>query len=161
MTALAGFCWAKVWMALRSLWTAMLKNPFTMSSVFSGYLWGFALAAPGDTLERPTYRHMAEIGPEDMWTAIFLVTASLQLWRIFIKTTPRLFPFEYALKLWASILWMSVGVMCMASQWPLAAAMSDTLVIALFAWIDLAKIRPCSSCPHRGRCKKGGCFYEH
>ena len=124
----------------------------------SGYLWGFALLAPGDTTSRPTYRHLREVASEDVWTAVFLTVATLQLWRMVCRSNRQSFPYEYALKLAAAILWGFVGVACMISQWPLAAAMADTMVVALFSWVDLARIKPCKGCPEAGRCR-GDCFY--
>lgn len=147
-----------VMVALSALRSALLANPWAFASILSGYLWGVTLLAPGDTLARPTYRHMSEISNEDVWTAIFLAVASLQLWRIFCRVNRRTLPYEYALKWWAAVMWTFVGVACMSAQWPLASAMSDTFVVAIFAWIDLARIKPCKGCPEARTCK-GDCVY--
>jgi hypothetical protein len=143
---------------MNALRAALLSNPWALASIMSGYLWGFALLAPGDTLARPTYRHMHEISGEWVWTFVFLSVATLQLWRIFCRSNRRTFPYEYTLKWLAAILWSFVGLACMIAQWPLAAAMADTLVVALFSWVDLARIKPCKGCPEAGRCQ-GDCVY--
>lgn len=135
--------------------TALLANPFALASILSGMLWATCLLAPGDTLLRPTYRHMREVADEEVWTALFLGVAVLQFWRIFARATRRSFPFEVALKLAAMVLWWFVAVACLISQWPLAAAMSDTLVVAVFATIDFARLRPCTNCPSAGFCEEG------
>lgn len=144
--------------ALKALRSALLANPWAFASILSGYLWGFTLLVPGETLARPTYRHMHEISGEGVWTLVFLLVASLQFWRIFCRINRRTFPYEYALKWWAAVMWTFVGVACMSAQFPLASAMSDTFVVAIFAWIDLAKIKPCKGCPEAGRCQ-GDCVY--
>ena len=145
---------------LHKLFVVLLRNPWTTASILSGYLWGGCLAAPGDTLARPTYRHMGEIAQEDIWTFVFLALASLQLWRLFIKMDRQSVPFEVLLKTMSAIVWTSVAVLCMMAQWPLAAAMSDTFVIAIFAWVDLLNMKSCTSCPFRGSCKTLGCPYD-
>jgi hypothetical protein len=144
---------------MRALRSALLSNPWTLASIMSGYLWGFALLAPGDTTARPTYRHLAEVASEEVWTAVFLTVATLQLWRMVCRSNRKTFPYEFCLKLIAAILWAFVGVACMISQWPLAAAMADTMVVALFSWIDLVRVRPCHGCPIGGTCPPGDCFY--
>jgi len=143
--------------ALRS---ALIKNPFALASILSGYLWGIALLLPGDTLERPTYRYMREVAPEYLWTLLFISVASLQLWRVFRLTTPRTFAYELVLKIAACVMWTFVGTACLASQWPLAAAMADTLVVSVFSWIDMTRIRACRGCPGaNGNCGNR-CWYE-
>jgi hypothetical protein len=152
---------AVVKVALLALWTVILRNPWAAASIFSGYLWGIALGMPGDTLARPTYRHMREVMPEEAWTLLFFVVAILQTWRMFERTTPRTIVPEFFLKWVAALLWTFVGLACLTSQWPIAAAMSDTLVVALFSWIDLAQLRCCTYCPAQtATCKQDGCKYD-
>jgi hypothetical protein len=143
---------------MRALRSALLSNPWTLASIMSGYLWGFALLAPGDTTARPTYRHMHEVASEWEWTVVFLTVATLQLWRMVCRSNRKTFPYEYVLKWLAAVLWSFVGLACMIAQWPLAAAMADTLVVALFSWVDLIRMRPCMGCPETGKCG-GDCFY--
>lgn len=144
---------------LRALRSAILSNPWTSMSCISAWGWGVTLAMPGDTLARPTYKYMGVVAPEDYWTALFLTLAVLQTWRLFKRTTRKLFPYELALKAVACLTWTFVCVACFAAQWPLAAAMSDSLAIAVAAWIDMSRCDPCSGCPVKGMglCGKG-CF---
>lgn len=147
-------------MRIHYLLVTLLRHPYTTASILSGYLWGTCLAFPGDTLARPTYRHMAELGPEDVWTFVFFSLATLQLWRIFVKMERHSVPFEIFLKTSAAIVWTLVAILCMMAQWPLAAAMSDTFVISIFAWVDLLNMKSCSACPFKGSCKTLGCPYD-
>lgn len=143
--------------ALRS---ALIKNPFALASILSGYLWGVALALPGDTLVRPTYRFMREVATEDTWVVVFFTLATLQLFRVFSLTTPKSFPYELVLKMAACVTWTFVGVACLFSQWPMAAAMADTLVVSLFSWIDMTRVRACRGCPGSNGVCGGKCWYE-
>lgn len=145
---------------LHYLLVTLIRHPYTTASILSGYLWGACLASPGDTLSRPTYKHMAEIGPEDLWTFLFISLATLQLWRIFVKMERRSMPFEVVLKTSAAVVWTATAILCMMAQWPLAAAMSDTFVISVFAWVDLLNMKSCSACPFKGSCKTLGCPYD-
>lgn len=146
---------------IKDIWRLLIKNPFTTASILSGFLWFGCLVAPGDTFVRPTYIHMAEVAPEVVWTWVFFITACLQFLRLTFQITPRQFPFEFGLKLWAAFLWTSVGLLCIISQWPLAAAMSDTIVISIFSIIDLLQVKPCNGCNHRrGHCSREmNCYY--
>jgi hypothetical protein len=103
---------------------------------------------------------MHEITGEDVWTFLFFSLATLQLWRLYAKMDHRSVPFEVLLKTIAAIVWSAVALLCMMAQWPLAAAMSDTFVIAIFAWIDLLNMKTCTSCPFKGSCKTLGCPYD-
>lgn len=147
---------------LKDVWRLLVRNPFTSASILSGWLWSLCLWAPGDTLTRPTYRYMGEVAPEWVWTSLFMVTAGLQSLRLTYRITPKVFPYEFALKLWAAFLWTTVGVLCIIAQWPLAAAVSDTLVIAIAAITDVARVKPCQGCPHLGPCHRGAeCYYAN
>jgi hypothetical protein len=146
--------------SLHKFFVVLLRNPFTTASILSGYLWGGCLAAPGDTLLRPTYKHMHEIASEDVWIFVFFALATLQLWRLYVKMDKQNVPFEVLLKTASAIVWTAVAILCMMAQWPLAAAMSDTFVIAIFAWIDLLNMKSCTVCPFRGSCKTLGCPYD-
>jgi hypothetical protein len=135
---------------LNAIRSAVLTNPWASMSIFSGWGWGVALAVPGDTMGRPTYRHMAALMDEYWWTCLFLTIATLQTWRLFKRTTIRLFPYELTLKAVAGTTWSFVAFACFLSQWPLAAAMADALAIAIASWIDMARCEPCRNCPVSG-----------
>jgi hypothetical protein len=57
------------------LWRRGDTRPATIASVLSGYLWAAFLLFPEETLSRPTYRHMAEVLPQDeCWAGFFLLS---------------------------------------------------------------------------------------
>jgi hypothetical protein len=144
---------------LRGLYRYGDTRVATIASIMSAYLWAGCLAWPGDTLDRPTYRHMAEVMPEDWhWSALFVTVGSLQLWRLYVKTTRKAIPFEYALKAIALSMWTFVGLACMFSIYPPPAAMSDTLVIAVLCWWDFIRFESCRICDEVV-CSKGDCPY--
>lgn len=113
----------------------------TLASALSGYCWGICLAVPGDTLGRPTYRFMREVASEPIWTVLFLVVASLQMYRLYAKVTPTSVIFDFAIKFFAMLLWALVAILCLCAQFPIAAAMSDTVVISLLTIWDFSRQR--------------------
>lgn len=146
--------------ALGQLWTRGDTRPATIASVMSGYLWGIFLLFPEETLSRPTYKHMAEVMPQDeCWAGLFFMVASLQLWRLYARTSRRSIRFEYMLKIIACAMWSFVGLACMFSLYPPPAAMSDTLIISFATWWDLIRFTPCRVC-QEVTCEIGVCPYE-
>jgi hypothetical protein len=146
--------------ALGQLWTLGDTRPATIASVLSGYLWAAFLMFPEETLSRPTYKHMAEVMPQDeCWAGLFVIVATLQLWRLYATTNRRSIRFEYGLKIIACSMWSFVGLACMFSLYPPPAAMSDTLVIAFGCWWDLVRYTPCRLCPEV-TCETGVCPYD-
>lgn len=143
------------WAAIRS---AVLSNPWAAPSIISAWGWGISLAMPGDTLSRPTYRYMDFVADELVWTLLFLTIAILQTWRLFKRTTHKLFRYELALKGVAAAVWTFVALVCFTAQWPLAAAMSDSVAVAFCAWMDMLRLDACHGCPFHGAgmCT-GGC----
>lgn len=142
------------------LWTRGDTRPATIASVLSGYLWAAFLLFPEETLSRPTYRHMAEVMPQDeCWAGLFIVVATLQLWRLYAVTTRKAIKWEYLLKIIACAMWSFVGLACMFSLYPPPAAMSDTLVIAFATWWDLLRFESCRVC-EEVTCQNGACPYE-
>jgi len=142
------------------LWQRGDTRPATIASVLSGYLWAIFLLLPEETLNRPTYRHMADVLPnDDCWAALFVIVASLQLWRLYAVTTRKAIRWEYCLKIVACAIWSYVGLACMLSLYPPPAAMSDTLVIAFGCWWDLLRFESCRVCDEV-TCQSGACPYD-
>ena len=133
-----------------NLRSAVLANPWCVPCLVSAWGWFIGLSLPGDTLARPTYKYMAVVAPEDYWTVVIGLIALLQSWRLFKRTTLKLFPYELALKALAALVWTYIAIACYASQWPPAAAMSGDLAVALCAWIDMSQCKPCLGCSYRG-----------
>jgi hypothetical protein len=127
---------------IRRLWWHRDTDTAAIVSIMSGYLWALCLVFPGDTLMRPTYRHMASVAPEWVWTTLFITVASLQVWRLLARPFRNHFYLDVQVKLVVMCLWWYVAIACMASQWPLAAAMSDTFVIAFATFWDFLRCDP-------------------
>ena len=142
------------------LWARGDTRPATIASVLSGYLWAIFLLFSEDTLARPTYKHMSEVLPNDeSWAAVFIVVASLQLWRLYATTTRKTIHYEYILKIIACAMWTFVGLSCMFSLYPPPAAMSDMLVIAFATWWDLLRLGSCRVC-EEATCQSGVCPHD-
>jgi hypothetical protein len=127
---------------LTQLWHHRDTDPAAVMSTISGYLWALCLLFPGDTLARPTYRHMAEVASEEMWIVLFVTLATLQLWRLLTRPFKHHFAVDFAVKASAMTLWWFVALACMSAQWPLAAAMSDTFVVAFATLWDFLRLDP-------------------
>lgn len=125
--------------AAKHLWCCGDTRIATLASALSGYSWGICLLIPGDTLARPTYRYMNALAPEEVWAGIFLLIGTLQVYRLYSKLTKRAAFFDLVIKFIAMLLWTVVAVLCITAQWPVAAAMSDTFVIALATWWDFLR----------------------
>ena len=83
---------------------------------------------------------MKDVLPNDAgWAFVFTAMALLQVWRLYARSTKQSVPWEFGIKLAASFLWTFVAVACLAAQWPLAAAMSDTFVVSVACWWDFLR----------------------
>ena len=138
---------SRLYRSLRGLYRYGDTRVATVASIMSAYLWAGCLLWPGDTLDRPTYRHMAEVMPEDWhWSLVFLTLGSVQLWRLYAKSWRYTLKYECALKALALSVWSFVGFACMFSIYPPPAAMSDTLVVAVLCWWDMMRFDYCRTC---------------
>jgi hypothetical protein len=141
---------------MQFLWLDLDTSPAAICSILSGAFWATCLALPGDTLLRPTYKYMAQIASEEVWMCSFAALAGLQLWRL--GSRPLKVPYlDFAIKFWALSLWAFVSIACLASQWPIAAAMSDTLVIAIACAWDFLRCDPRHGCVHYAKRKCPDC----
>ena len=148
------------WRRMCFLWKCGDTRPATLCVIMSGYLWAIMLAVPGDTLARPTYRHMRDLIPsEEIWAVVFAVVASLQVWRLFALTTQRAKWWDFGLKVTACVLYAFIFIACITSLWPIPAAMADNAVIAFAAWWDLSRWDISRGCGTRTN-PHGGCPYE-
>lgn len=131
----------------------------TIASILSAYAWAACLLWEGETMARPTYKHMAEVLPtDDHWAALFIAVGTLQFWRLYTRTSRKSIKWEYLLKIVACSMWSFVGLSCMFSVYPPPAAMSDTLVIALGCWWDMVRFDYCRICQEEV-CESGDCPY--
>jgi hypothetical protein len=120
-----------LYLGLRRLWRCGDTRVATVASILSGVLWAACLAFPGDTLERPTYRFMGQIAPEWVWMATFAILAAAQTYRLKHRFAGRSSRLDYVTKFAAMLVWGLVAVLCMVAQYPPAAAVSDSIVVAL------------------------------
>lgn len=128
------------WAALMHIWSRGDTRIATLASIASGWFWASCLAFPGDTLARPTYKVMAQAGPEEAWIAAFVIISSLQSWRFWCRlTSSKAILIEAAIKTIATAMWTYIAYACMFAQYPPAAAVSDTVVVALLTWWDFLR----------------------
>lgn len=122
---------------LRDIWQTGDTRIATLASVVSGALWASCLAFPGDTLARPTYKLMAFAAAEHVWFFIFAGLAVMQTWRLLTDPKGALGVYaEHVIKLAAAFVWTYTALACMFAQYPPAAAVSDTVVVAALTWWD-------------------------
>lgn len=151
--------WALFWRRIYGIWKYGDTRVATIASIMSAYLWSVLLLWPGETLARPTYRHMQEVMPYDeYWATLFMLVGTLQLWRLYAKTSRYAIKWEYLLKIVACSMWSFVGFACMFSVYPPPAAMSDTLIIAVGCWWDMVRFDHCRICDE-AVCARGECPY--
>lgn len=142
------------------LWWRGDTTVATLCSVLSALMWAGCLAFPGDTLARPTYAVMAFIAPEVVWICVFVSMAALQIWRLYTRSNKQHMRLEYCIKLSALTVWAFVAFACMFAQYPPAAAVSDTMVVAaLTAW-DFLRYEPCRLCSRSAQCRKVDCPHD-
>lgn len=127
----------RAWTSLRHIWAHGDTRIATLASITSGWAWAICLAFPGDTLARPTYKIMAHVGPEVAWVLAFVTISALQSWRFWCRiTTDYEIAVEGVIKTAATVMWTYIAYACMFAQYPPAAAVSDTVVVALLTWWD-------------------------
>jgi hypothetical protein len=97
-------------------------------------MWAMALAMPGDTFERPTYTVMSMVAGEDVWMLMFLLTGVIQLYLLLQWRVHSGFSKYFAF--WNSTLWWFVVISMYLSVWPIPAAISGELALAVGAsWV--------------------------
>lgn len=114
----------------------------TYVSILSGLGWGIGLLVPGETLARPTYRFMHHVGTDIEWGVWFIAIAICQMIRLYCKTEKSsVFQkyFDVSIRFLAMVTWIYVAAACLASQWPIAVAMFDTMIVAMFAFWDFVR----------------------
>lgn len=150
----------------RLIWIARYGNtsPATIASMAAAFLWAICLLFPGDTIARPTYKHMGEVASEQTWIFIFMSIGFAQAWRVVSRNdgaTRRLYYLELSIKMIAALVWTYVAIACLIAQYPPAAAMSDCVVIAAGCWWDFARYEAtpskCIKCVTEFECFEAWC----
>lgn len=98
--------------------------------------WAIMLFWPGDTFARPTYTLMAHVAVEEVWAAVFFLSAVTQISIIamedFHSTLARYFAG------WNAALWVYTVLSMLLSVYPPPAAIGGEIALALSAtWIWL------------------------
>ena len=97
-------------------------------------IWALTLFWHGDTFSRPTYSLMSEIAIEELWGAVFLLTAWTQWSLLLIGDFECRFARLFAA--WNALLWGFVVIAMYFSVTPPPAAISGEAALALAAgWI--------------------------
>lgn len=100
----------------------------------SELVWAILLWWPGESFDRPSYKVMSYVMPEDCWGWIFLLTCFMQ----FSIITKGEFHSREARNFAAfnAVLWVFVAVSIICSVYPPPAAISGEIVLAITAsWI--------------------------
>lgn len=96
--------------------------------------WAATLAWPGETFERPTYALMAAIADEDVWAAMFALTAAVQAWILCSGNYHGRRALLFAA--WDTTLWWAAVTTIHFSVSPPAASISAAAALALGAsWV--------------------------
>jgi len=64
----------------------VLRSDTTPTRFFlgiAGAMWSAGLLMPGDTMERPVYRYMADLAPEIVWATAWAAYSYAMFWRVF------------------------------------------------------------------------------
>lgn len=118
--------------------------------------WALTLWWPGETFERPTYKAMALLAPENVWGAILAITGILQGYFILLRRYHG--TASIAFSIWNVLLWWFLVFGMYASVYPPPAAISGELALAAAASWVLCKtgrvinhrvVNPCAICPNR------------
>lgn len=154
----------------KMLWIARYgdTSPATIASMLSAFLWAICLLFPGDTIARPTYRHMGEVAVETTWIGVFLFIGVSQAWRLSVgrKGEGKIGDIiNLSIKVIAATVWTYVAIACLIAQYPPAAAMADCIVIAGGCWWDFARyeVTPskCRRCVVEFECFEYWCPHNH
>lgn len=106
-------------------------------SLFLGELfWSIALLWPGETMSRPTYNIMNNVGNDTMWALVFGISATTQFTILMLNDYKSMFVRYFTA--WNAMLWLFACVSALLSVYPPPAAMGGELALALGAtWIWL------------------------
>jgi hypothetical protein len=98
-------------------------------------VWGVTLLLPGNTFDRPTYAVMAHVGiSEEIWGILWLFSSITQFYILFSGRYHE--PPAVIFAGFNSILWWFVTVSMYLSVYPIPAAISGELALAISAaWI--------------------------
>lgn len=117
----------------RVFWdTDLIASRLTLA--FAEFMWALMLFWIGDTFDRPTYRHMAELMQEETWAFIFLGSSFIQVLIVMTNRMHSLFAWYFAG--WNFCLWAFTVWSMLASVYPPPAAIGGEIALALTAfWI--------------------------
>ena len=107
-----------------------------MSLFLAELLWAIMLFWPGDTFGRPTYFLMEKLAIEEVWAAVVLISACIQLHIVIFSICKTAFSIWFAR--WNALLWLSTVGLMLGSVYPPPAAIGGELAMMVSAvWIAL------------------------
>ncbi len=103
------------------------------------FFWAIMLLWPGDTFSRPTYDHMSNIMPEELWGIVFLISSTIQVSIVLADKMNSAFAWYFAG--WNFVFWGYTVWSMLASVYPPPAAIGGEMAMVLSAgWIWLRPI---------------------
>lgn len=117
----------------KAVWdTDLIGSRITLA--FAEFMWALMLLWPGDTFDRPTYKHMASVMTEEWWGVLFIWSACVQLCIVMRNKMHTAFAWYFAG--WNFCLWGFTVWSMLASVYPPPAAIGGEIALALAAfWI--------------------------
>lgn len=117
----------------RALWDSdLIASRLTL--FIAELLWAVMLFWPGDTFGRPTYDAMAHIASEEVWGAVFAVSAAMQLHIVLSESFHT--PLSRAFAGWNAALWVFTIIGMLGSVYPPPAAIGGEIALTVLAvWI--------------------------
>ena len=98
------------------------------------WVWAILLLWPGETFDRPTYKLMAHVMPEEAWALAFALMAVTQTTIILTESFHSLYAKAFAGI--NAVIWLFVVASMLLSVYPPPAAISGEIALALAAvWI--------------------------
>ncbi len=125
-------------LVLGRLWSLIAYSDTTPTRFMlglAGACWSLLLFAPGDTFNRPVYRYMALLGPENIWAALWAVYSGLMFWRVFSSSKKPTWSIVVN-TLGMMLYWCTTVSIYLTLTYPLPAALAVDVVLSLSAaWV--------------------------
>ena len=103
----------------------------------SSFLWAVMLFWPGDTFVRPTYGHMGQLAPENVWAAAFAI--HFLITTITLTTKQMKYVSVLGEGMLGCLLWTSSCFLMLSSVYPPPAAIASEITTALASWWVLVR----------------------
>ena len=119
----------------RALWDSDLVATRVSLSIAEA-LWAVMLLWPGETFDRPTYKIMSHVMPEEAWGVVLMLSAATQITIVMMSEYHHWFSRMFAA--WNACLWSFLCISMLQSVTPPPAAVGGEIALALTAsWVWL------------------------